>query len=236
MGAADGHTIVIVDGDPAWERLGLAGHRLLRAHPRELPCLAIEEPTFTIVNLAAPGGLDAVAAWPHGTRRPPWACVTVPGSEHVVLLRGTAVTPALRPADPIAVHARRRRRAARIVAAGENAGALLALRSVLEADGMGVSLAWDALQAQDLCDLVHPHVVVLDLALPRGGHDLVVHLGLRRNVPDLVLLPAGDDARAFALAFERARRRERVVLRRDALAGLVGRAAAPGSRANPVHG
>jgi hypothetical protein len=85
---------------------------------------------------------------------------------------------------------------------------------------MGVSLAWDALQAQDLCDLVHPHVLVLDLGLPRGGHDLVVHVGLRRNVPDLVLLPRGDDARAFAQAFERARRRERIVRRRDALAAL----------------
>lgn len=236
MGAADGHTIVIVDADAAWERLAIAGHRLIRVPPKELHRLSTEEPAFTIVNLATPGGLDAVAAWPHGARKPPWGCVTVPGSEHVVLLRGTVVAHALRPADPIAVHVRRRRRAARVVAAGENAGALLALRSVLDADGMGVSLAWDALQAQDLCDLVHPHVVVLDLGLPRGGHDLVVHLGLRRNVPDLVLLPSGDDARGFALAFERARRRERVVLRREALAGLVGRPSASALRANPAHG
>jgi hypothetical protein len=131
---------------------------------------------------------------------------------------------------------RRRRRTARVVAAGGNAGALLALRRVLGADGIGVSLAWDALQAQDLCELVHPHVVVLDLGLPHGGHDLVVRLGVGRWVPDLVLLPAGDDARAFAAAFERARRRERLGLRREALAELS--AAAPAGRlhAGRAHG
>jgi hypothetical protein len=220
MAAENDHTVVIADGDAAWERLGVAGLRVVRVHPKDLHRLDVEEPAITIVNLAMPGVVELLSAWPRGTGRQPWACVTTPGSEHVVMLRGVAVMHALRPADPIAVHVRRRRRTARVVAAGDNAGALLQLRRVLGADGMGVSLAWDALQARDLCDLVHPHVVVLDLGLPRGGHDLVVHVGLRRNVPDLVLLPAGDDARAFADAFERARRRERVVLRREALAAL----------------
>jgi hypothetical protein len=149
------------------------------------------------------------------------------------MLRGIAVARAFRPADPIAVHVRRRRRAARVVAAGGNAGALLGLRRVLGADGIGVSLAWDALQAQDLCELVHPHVVVLDLALPHGGHDLVVRLGIKRYVPDLVLLPAGDDGRAFAAAFERARRRERLALRREVVVELT--AAPPAGRLHAGH-
>jgi hypothetical protein len=234
MAGVDGHTIVIVDGDAAWDRLVLAGHRVVRVHPKDVDRVAAEEPTITMVNLAVPGALELIARWPGTT--PPWACVAAPGGEQTVLLRGVAVVRAFRPAEPIAIHVRRRRRTARVVAAGANAGALIALRSVLEADGMGVSLAWDALQAQDLCDLVHPHAVVLDLALPRGGHDLVVRLGMRRNVPDLVLLPTGDDARGFASAFDRARRRQRVVLRRDALAGLVGRVAAPALRTPPAAG
>jgi len=232
MVTPDGHAVVIVDGDGAWERIGVAGIQVIRVHPKDLHRLEVEDSTTTIVNLAMPGVIELLGACPRG---PTSACITTPGSEHVVMLRGVVVMHALRPADPIAVHVRRRRRTARGVAAGENAGALLQLRRVLGADGMGVSLAWDALQAQDLCDLVHPHVVVLDLGLPRGGHDLVVHVGLRRNVPDLVLLPAGDDARAFGEAFERACRRERIALRREALAALAA-PRAPGSRAPLAHG
>jgi hypothetical protein len=228
--AVDGRTILIVDTDAGWERIAVAGRRIVRVHPKDVHRLDAGEAVATIVNLAAPGVVEQLAGWSRGPGTPPSACVTVPGNEHVVWLRGVAVVRALRPADPVAVYVRRRRRTARVVAAGGNAGALLALRRVLGADGIGVSLAWDALQAQDLCDLVHPHVVVIDLALPRGGHDLVVGLGLRRNVPDLVVLPAGDDARAFAAAFERARRRERLALRREAIAQL-----APGPAPGRLH-
>jgi hypothetical protein len=235
MSGGEGRSIVIVDSDAAWERLGSGGGRVVRVHPKDVQRLDGAEALPIIVNVAAAGAVELVASWPRGAS-PPAACVTIAGSEHVVMLRGIAVARAFRPADPIAVHVRRRRRAARVVAAGGNAGALLALRRVLGADGIGVSLAWDALQAQDLCDLVHPHVVVLDLGLPHGGHDLVVRLGLRRYVPDLVLLPAGDDARAFAAAFDRARRRERLALRREVVAELT--AAPPAGRlhAGPAHG
>jgi hypothetical protein len=235
MSGGEGRSIVIVDVDAAWERLGSSGGRVLRVHPKDVHRLDGAEPLPTVVNLAAAGVVDLLASWPRGAR-PPSACVTVTGSEHVVMLRGIAVVRALRPADPIAVHVRRRRRAARVVAAGGNAGALLGLRRVLGADGIGVSLAWDALQAQDLCELVHPHVVVLDLGLPHGGHDLVVRLGLLRYVPDLVLLPSGDDGRAFAASFDRARRRERLPLRREVVADLT--AAPPAGRlhAGRAHG
>ena len=235
MSGGEGRSIVIVDSDAAWERLGSAGGRVVRVHPKDVHRLDGAEALPIIVNVAAAGAVELVAGWPRGAS-PPSACVTVTGSEHVVMLRGIAVARAFRPADPIAVHVRRRRRAARVVAAGGNAGALLALRRVLGADGIGVSLAWDALQAQDLCDLVHPHVVVLDLGLPHGGHDLVVRLGLRRYVPDLVLLPAGDDARAFAAAFDRARRRERLALRREVVAELTAAPRAGRLHAGPAHG
>jgi hypothetical protein len=219
MPAAETRTVVVVDSDPGWERVGLAAARIARMHPKDVPRLPPEASPI-VVNLAAAGTIEQLASWP-ASAGPPCGCVTVPGSDRMVMLRGVAVVSALRPADPIAVHVRRRRRSARVVAAGANAGALLALRRVLGADGIGVSLAWDALQAEDLCDLVHPHVVVLDLALPRGGHELVVRLGLRPNVPDLVLQPAGSDGRAFANAFERAHRRVVLPMRRDALAWLL---------------
>lgn len=226
---------MIVDADAAWDRLAPAGGRVVRVHPKDAHRLDGAQTPSPLVNLAAAGVVELIAAWPHGAG-PPRACVSVAGSEHVVMLRGIAVVHAFRPADPVAVHVRRRRRAARVVAAGGNAGALLALRRVLGADGIGVSLAWDALQAQDLCELVHPHVVLLDLGLPHGGHELVVRLGIKRFVPDLVLLPAGDDARAFAAAFERARRRERLALRREVVAELT--AAPPAGRlhAGRAHG
>lgn len=226
--------IVVVDVDPTWERIVVGSHRVACHPPRAGQ--ALRDDVHMVVNLAAPGGLDLIATWPAGAR-PPFACVTVPSSEHVVLLRAVGLVGGLRPADPIATRVRRRRRGdARVVAAGANARALLALRRVLAGDGIGVSLAWDAAQARDLCDLVHPHVVVVDLGLPHGGHDLVVALGLRRRVPDLVLVAAGGDARAFAAAFERARRRERLSPRREALAELFAPAPATGLRAQLVHG
>jgi hypothetical protein len=220
--------LVVVDVDPAWERIVVGSHRLTCHPPRA--GLPLRADVRVLVNLAAPGALELVAAWPAGASAP-LACVTAPGSEHAVLLRAVTVVSGLRPADPIATRVRRRRRGdARVVAAGSNARALLALRRVLAGDGIGVSLAWDAAQARDLCDLVHPHVLVIDLGLPHGGYDLVVALGLGRRVPDLVVVAAGADARAFAAAFERARRRARLPLRRDALGELFGCASGTGLR------
>src|SRR5262249_20591857 len=139
-----------------------------------------------------------------------------------VALPGIGVVTALRPADPVAAHVRRRsRRRTRIVATGPNAGALLSLRRVLAADGFGVSLARDAVQARGLCEPVHPHAVVVDLAVPRGGHELVVWLALRRSPPDVVLVPSGNDAARFASAFAGARRRQPLPLRREAVAALL---------------
>jgi DNA-binding NarL/FixJ family response regulator len=107
---------------------------------------------------------------------------------------------------------------------------------LLAADGLGASLAWDAAQTWDLCDLVHPEMVVLDLGLPRGGHDVVARLGLRSRPPDLVLVPDGDDARAFEAAFAKARRRERLPRRHEALTAMLGLALEPALRLGRAHG
>jgi len=219
MAGDDDGAIVIVDADPAWDRLLLAAHRIVRVVPRDASDLGAATCDAVLVNLASPGALEAVERWPrHGARA--IGCVTVAGSEQVALLRGVAVVPGLRPAEPIAVHLRGRRRV-RAVAASGNARALLALRRVLGAQGVGVSLAWDALQARDLCELVHPTVMVVDLALPRDAHELVVALALRRHVPDLVVVPGLGDPAGFARAFERMARRVQLPSRREALVALL---------------
>jgi len=220
--SAESRQITVVDADPAWERLVLAPHRLVRVSPCDAGRIDGADDGALLVNLAAPHALDVLATWPARRRGLAWACVTTPDSEYLVRLGGVAVVTALRPADPVAACVRRRsRRRVRIVATGPNPGALLALRRVLTADGIGVSLAWDAVQARDLCELVHPHAVVVDLGVPRGGHELVVWLGLRRAVPDLVLVPGGNDTARFAAAFAGARRHARLPLRREVTAALV---------------
>jgi DNA-binding response OmpR family regulator len=122
------------------------------------------------------------------------------------------------------------------VAAGREARTLIALRRTLAADGVGVSLAWDAVQLRDLCELVHPQLVVVDLGLPRSAHEAILALGLRRHVPDLVLASDGDDARAFAAAFERLARRERLPRRHEGLGLLLGLATPSAPQAHRAHG
>ena len=234
--ASSAHTLVVVDSDPTWERVIMASHRIVHVDPAHPEPLGPVDVAAAVVNLAAPGGLDVL----HGLSRAPipvWGCLTIAGAEHAIPLRAVAITTSLRPAERVRSLVRRRhRRRSRIVAGGRDAPALLALRRLLAADGLGASLAWDALQTWDLCELVHPQMVVLDLGLPRGGHDIVARLGLRRSPPDLVLVPHGDDARAFEAAFARARRRERLPRRHEALTGMLGLVIEPALRLGRAHG
>jgi hypothetical protein len=235
-GASSTHTLVVVDADPSWDRVVMASHRVVHVDPAHPEPLGPVDFAAAIVNLAAPGGLDVL----HGLSRAPipvWGCLTIMGAEHAIPLRSVSITTSLRPAERVRSLVRRRHRGrARVVAGGRDAPALLALRRLLAADGIGASLAWDAAQTVDLCDLVHPQMVVLDLGLPRGGHEVVARLGLRRVPPDLVLVPHGDDARAFEAAFARARRRERLPRRHEALAAMLGLVIEPALRLGAAHG
>ena len=229
-------TLVVVDADPTWDRVIMTSHRVVHVDPAHPEPLGPVDVAVAVVNLAAPGGLDVL----HGLSRAPipvWGCLTIAGAEHAIPLRTVAITTSLRPAERVRSLVRRRQRGrARVVAGGRDAPALLALRRLLAADGMGVSLAWDSAQTRDLCELVRPQMVVLDLGLPREGHDVVARLGLRRNPPDLVLVPHGDDARAFEAAFARARRRERLPRRHEALAAMLGLEIEPALRLGRAHG
>ncbi len=56
--------------------------------------------------------------------------------------------------------------------------------------GMSVSIAWDLKQATELMEIVRPHMVVLDLALPgRGAAALVAELARLESPPVLVVMP-----------------------------------------------
>ena len=236
MATNDTNVLIVVDSDASWERVVMPGHRLVHVDPSRPQPIGPVDLAGVVVNLGAPGGLDVL----HGLSRAPvpvWACLTVDGADQAIPLRTVATTTSLRPAERVRALVRRRhRRRARVVAGGRDVPALLAIRRLLAADGLGVSLAWDAHQTWDLCELVHPQMVVLDLGLPRGGHDVVARLGLRQHAPDLVLVPGGDDARAFEAAFARARRRERLPRRHEALAAMLGLVPEPALHVTRAHG
>lgn len=233
-----GGILIVVDADPSWERVVMGSHRIVHVDASCPEPIGPVDLAGVVVNLAAPGSLDVL----HGLARAPvpvWACLTEPGSEHAIALRTVAIATSLRPAERIRSLVRRRaRRRSRIVAGGRDPAALLAIRRLLTADGLGVSLGWDAHQAWDLCELVRPQIVVLDLGIARGGHDVVARLGTSGAPPDVVLVPTGDDARAFEAAFARARRRERLPRRHEALAAMLGRVAPqlPALQIERAHG
>jgi len=230
-----GSTVIVADVDRSWERTVLGSHRVVSVPPAELRQANLDDVVAVVVNLAAPGGVGLLR---NPVRPVPmWACVSGEGSEQMVALRDVAIVPALRPIDPVAALVRlQRRRRLRVVAAGREARALIALRHALASDGFGVSLAWDGIQLREVCELVHPQLVVVDLGLPRNGHEAIVTLGLRRHVPDLVLAPEGDDAKAFGAAFGRVARRERLARRHEGLGVLLGLPAPTVLHARRAHG
>jgi DNA-binding response OmpR family regulator len=89
-----------------------------------------------------------------------------------------------------------------VLAIGSDSSTFIALRQGLMKAGMSVSIAWDLKQATELLDIVRPHVVVLDLALPpRGTASLVAGLARIETPPVLVLLPSTTDlTNTFSLA------------------------------------
>jgi hypothetical protein len=167
--------------------------------------LAPLAPTRVLVNLAAPGGLEAIATLRHaGFPARLWGCLAPPGRETVLLL-GMVETLG-RDLDPEQVLARLKgyaRRGTRILSIGTSSGSLLSLRQALTRAGMSVAIGWDAKQATDLLAMVRPEVVIVDLALPRGGGPgIVIELAALEPRPLIMLVPsaAGDASTAFAAA------------------------------------
>jgi hypothetical protein len=161
-------------------------------------------PGRCIVNLAATGAIAAAASLREaGVAVPLWGAVVEPKGERGLSLGQIEVL--TRPIDPDLVRSQIATIApknARLLAIGSDSSTFIALRQGLMKAGMSVSIAWDLKQATELMEIVRPHMVVLDLALPgRGAALLVAELARVEKPPVLVLLPgAPDRLAAFSTA------------------------------------
>jgi DNA-binding response OmpR family regulator len=77
---------------------------------------------------------------------------------------------------------------------GADVDALISARQALARQGMSVSMAWNAKQADDLLGMVRPQIVVVDLDLPgRDGYGIVAHLAGMPTVPMALVIVGADD-------------------------------------------
>jgi hypothetical protein len=161
-------------------------------------------PGRCIVNLAATGAIAAAASIRQaGVAVPFWGAVVEPKGERGLSLGQIEIV--TRPVEPDVVRSQLATIApknARLLAIGSDSSTFIALRQGLMKAGMSVSIAWDLKQATELMEIVRPHMVVLDLALPgRGAAVLVAELARVETPPVLVLLPgAADRLAAFSSA------------------------------------
>jgi hypothetical protein len=190
--------IVVLDGDGAWGEVAPEDMTVEVVHPDAAAVartLAIA-PSHLIVNLAASGALDRLAAMKAaGVAAPSWACVGVPTAEEIVTLGVLDV--GSRPLDVEAVLAwvtGFANRGTRVLAAGANVNALISLREALARAGMSVSMAWDVKQTVDLVAMVRPQVMVLDMDLPPAGAQTVLAtLAMLEQPPTTYLVPGTRD-------------------------------------------
>jgi ActR/RegA family two-component response regulator len=225
----EGRRIAVLDVDPIWESAAIAGYEVVVFSPEEDTAGALEEiaPARIVVNLAAPGALEAVAALRGtGSDSKVWGCIGIAGQERAIPIGVVEV--AARPLDCDAIldilkaHTSR---GTRVVTAGADVDTLMSLRQAMARLGMSVSMAWDAKQATDLLTVVRPEVVVIDLDLPRqAGYGIVARLSLGNPVPCAVVVPGKDDATdAFAATLAQSGMADLAVPRDRLLADAIGR-------------
>jgi hypothetical protein len=157
-----------------------------------------------VVNLASAGGLDALRELRDGGfAGPVWGCLAPPDADVVAPLGLIETTPrTLETEAVLAILARHAARGARLLAIGAPANSVLSLRQAVTREGISMSIAWDAKQAQDLLAMVRPDVVIVDLAqAAHAGHRIVARLASLDPPPVTILLPSeGSDASAGFLA------------------------------------
>ena len=201
-----GPRVIAVIDAAAWEGVrGPERHlEVLPPGPELIGRLAALAPARILVNLASPGGFEAIASLrAGGCVARFWGYLGAPGADRVLALG--MIEAASHPIDAdglLAVLASYATRGTRVLTAGGDANALISLRQALTRDGMSVSIAWDAKQAGDLLTMVRPDVVIIDLGLPpRGGYGIVAELAAVKPLPTALLVVRGDDAAAgFAAA------------------------------------
>jgi chromosome segregation ATPase len=201
---SDTRIVAVLDTTSDWQTVGGIDVRVVA--PGEGIAGRIGEigPGRCIVNLAAPGAITtATELRVSGVAVPLWGAIVVEGGERGLSLGQIEVLS--RPIDPDLVRSQCATIApknARILAIGSDSSTFIALRQGLMKAGMSVSIAWDLKQATELMEIVRPHMVVLDLALPgRGAAALVAELARLEVTPVLVLLPGtAEQVAAFSSA------------------------------------
>jgi len=204
--AMGGRRIVVLDDGGAWASAARAGEEVILLSPKEATAGRVAQmgPARILVNLAAPGAMDALTALrASGLSGRFTGCILAPGADRALLL-GT-IEPVGRPPEPDAVLAALQglaTRGTRVLTAGTSAEALISLRQALTREGMSVSMAWDGKQAADLIGMTRPEVVVVELGLPpRAGYRFVAQLAACNPIPHAVLIAGDEDpAAGFAAA------------------------------------
>jgi len=192
--------VAVLDDEGAWSGVTLELRPTMILAPDEAAVarLAAARPEVVVVNLAASGAMKTlIAVRALGARTRLCGYLAKAGSDGALPLG--AVEPAGRPLAPDAIVATLRPRMlarARVVAVGADVDAMLSLRQALGREGASVSLAWDAKQATDLLDMVHPHVVVVDLEMARDACIVLARLAASQPMPIVVLIegPASSGA------------------------------------------
>ena len=209
--------VAVIDATQAWESAGTEEHRVVVISPDDDVAARLAElaPKRVVVNLASARALDAAMALrAAGVVARLWGCLADPARGRVLPIGMVEV--ASRPLDPDAVVAALgayTTRGGRVMTIGDDVDAFVSLRQALARQGLSVSMAWNAKQADELLPMVKPAAVVVDLALPpRDGAGIVAQLGACDPVPATLLIPSGrDQALAFLAALNDASHAERVL-------------------------
>ncbi len=198
-------TIAVLDVDQSWTDAAVADHQVTVLAPDGAAGeqITMLQPERVVVNLAAPGALQAlVAIRAAGCTARFWGCIADPRNGRGLALG--PVEPAVAPLDPDAVIEALGPYAAaggRVVTTGADVDALMSLRQALSRRRVSVSMAWDGKQAADLLGVVKPLAVVVDLDLPRrDGYTVIAGLDQVDPVPFAVVVGGTDDAPAALLA------------------------------------
>lgn len=193
--------VVVLDVQEGWTASAPADHQVIVLTPDggAGEHIAAVEPERVIVNLAAPGALQAMMALrAAGCSARFWGCIADARLGHGLALG--PVEPAVAPLDPDAVIETLGLYAGqggRVVTTGADVDALMSLRQALSRRRVSVSMAWDGKQAAELLTVVKPLAVVVDLDLPRrDGYSVIAALGGIDPIPYAVVVGGSDDAPA----------------------------------------
>ncbi len=233
--------IALLDVEGTWAGVTVDGHSIAVVPPGDevVDRIAAVEPGRIVVNLIAPGALDALSVLrAAGSTARFWGCLADTAADRALALG--VVEPAMGPLDPdsiVEVLGKYAGRGTRVVTAGADVDALMSLRQALARGGLSVSMAWDGKQAADLLLVVRPEVVVVDLALPRrDGYGIVARLANVDPAPSAVVISAADDASAgFAAALADPGHGGRTLSLKQCLEALIVRSEAPVDRRQKVR-